>query len=39
MGCRRYSGASRLEVLLDEDDFRSFSQALELKLHVIVLVL
>ena len=23
MGCRRYSAASRLEVLLDEDDFRS----------------
>ena len=30
MGCRRYSAASRHEVLLDEDDFRSFSQALEL---------
>ena len=24
MGCRRYSAASGLEVLLDEDDFRSF---------------
>ena len=31
MDCRRYSAASRLEVLLDEDDFRSFSQALELE--------
>ena len=30
MGCRRYSAANRLEVPLDEDDFRSFSQALEL---------
>ena len=30
MGFKRYSGASRLEVLLDEDDYRSFSQALEL---------
>ena len=30
MGCRRYSDASRLEVLLDEDDFRSAVQALEL---------
>ena len=30
MGCRRYSAASRLEVLLDEDEFRSFLQALEL---------
>ena len=30
MDCRRYSAASRLEVLLDEDDFRSFLQALEL---------
>ena len=46
MGCRRYSAASRLEVLLDEDDFRSSSQALELgdvlllsQLHVTVLVL
>ena len=29
MGCRRYSAASRLEVLLDEDDFRSPSRALE----------
>ena len=43
MGCRRYSAASRL---LDEDDFRSSSQALELgdvlllsQLHVTVLVL
>ena len=46
MGCRRYSAASRHEVLLDEDDLRSFSQALELGdglllsgLHVTVLVL
>ena len=46
MDCRRYSAASRHEVLLDEDDFRSFSQALELgdvlllsQLHVAVLVL
>ena len=30
MGCRRYSAASRHEVLLDENDFRSFWQALEL---------
>ena len=30
MGCRRYSAASRLEVPLDEDDFRSFWRALEL---------
>ena len=30
MGCRRYSAASRHEVLLDGDDFRSFLQALEL---------
>ena len=29
MGCRRYSAASRLEVLLDEDDFRFSSRALE----------
>ena len=29
MGCRRYSAASRLEVLLAEDDFRSFWRALE----------
>ena len=46
MGCRRYFAASRLEVLVDEDDFRSFLQALELgdvlllsQLHVTVLVL
>ena len=44
MGCRRYTAASRHEVLLDEDDSRSFSQALELRdvlllsqLHVAVL--
>ena len=30
MGCGRHSAASRLEVLLDEDDFRSVVQALEL---------
>ena len=30
MGCWRYSAASRLGMLLGEDDFRSFSQALEL---------
>ena len=30
MDCRRYSAASRHEVLLDEDEFRSFVQALEL---------
>ena len=43
MGCRRYSPASRLEVHLDEDDFRSFLQVLELgnvlllsQLHVTV---
>ena len=29
VGCRRYSAASRLEVLLDEDDFRSSSRILE----------
>ena len=29
-GCRRYSAASRPEVLLDEDDFRSSSQTLAL---------
>ena len=46
MGCRRYSAASRHEVHLDEDDFRSFSQSLErgdvlllLHLRVIALVL
>ena len=46
MGCGRHSAASRLEVLLDEDDFRSFLQALELgdvlfllQLRVTVLVL
>ena len=46
MGCRRYFAASRLEVLLDEDDFRSSSQALELgdvlllsQLHVTILAL
>ena len=46
MGCRRYSATSRLEVLLDEDDFRSFWRALELgnvlllsQLHVTILVL
>ena len=30
MDCRRYSAASRHEVLLNEDDFRSFLQSLEL---------
>ena len=30
MDCRRYSAASRLEMLPDEDDFRSFVQAPEL---------
>ena len=46
MGCRRYSAASRLEVLLDGDDFRSFSRALERgsflfvsQLHVPILTL
>ena len=46
MGCRRHSAASRHEVLLDEDDFRSFSQAIELgdvllplQLSVTVLIL
>ena len=46
MVCRRYSAASRLEMLLDEDDFRSFVLALELgdvllplQLSVTVLVL
>ena len=46
MGCTRYSAASRLEVLLDEDDFRSSSRALERgnflllsQLRVTVLVL
>ena len=47
MGCRRYSAAaSRLEVLLDEDDFRSSSRALERgnclllsQLHVTILAL
>ena len=46
MDCRRYSAASRLDVLLDEDEFRSFVQALELgdvllplQLSVTVLVL
>ena len=29
MGCRRYFAAGRLEVLLDEDDFRSSSKALK----------
>ena len=45
MGCRRYSAASRHEVLLDENDFRFLLQALELgdvlllsQLHVTVLV-
>ena len=44
MDCRRYSAASRLEVLLDEDDFRSFRRALESgnvlllsQLHVTIL--
>ena len=36
MGCRRYSDASRLEVLLDEDDFRSSSRALELRTSLLV---
>ena len=46
MDCRRYSAASRHEVLLDEGVFRSFLQALELgdvllplQLSVTVLVL
>ena len=46
MGCRRYSAASRHEVLLDEDDFRSVLKALELgdvllllQLRLTVLVL
>ena len=46
MDCRRYSAASRHEVLLDEDEFRSFIQTLELgdvllplQLSVTVLVL
>ena len=46
MDCRRDSAASRLEVLLDEDDVRSFVQALELgdvllpsQLSVTILVL
>ena len=46
MGCRRYSAPNRLEVLLDEDDFRSFWQAVELRdvlilsqVHVTILVL
>ena len=46
MDCRRYSAASRHEVLLDENDFRSSSQAYELgdvlllsQLHVTILVL
>ena len=30
MDCKRYSAASRHEVLLDEDEFRSLLQALEL---------
>ena len=43
MGCRRYFVANRLEVLVDEDDSRSSSQALELgdvllvsQLHVAI---
>ena len=46
MDCKRYSPASRHEVLLDGDEFRSFSQVLELgyvlhpsQLSVTVLVL
>ena len=46
MGCRRYSAASRLEVLLQEDDFRSFWRALERgnvlllsQLHVTIQIL
>ena len=46
MDCSRYSAASRHEVLLDEDDFRSFWRALELgiflllsQLHVTILAL
>ena len=46
MGCRRYSAASRLEVLLNENDFRSSSRALERgeflllsQLHVAILTL
>ena len=46
MGCRRYSAAIRLEMLLGEDDFRSSSQAVERgdvlllsQLHVAVLEL
>ena len=36
MGCRRYSAASRLEVLLYEDDFRSFLEALQLGSFLLV---
>ena len=46
MDCRRYSVASRHEVLLEEDEFRSFLEVLEigdvlllLQLSVTVLVL
>ena len=46
MGCRHYSAASRLEMLLDEDDFRSSSRVLERgnvllvsQLHVAILTL
>ena len=44
MGCRRYSAASRLEVLLDEDDFRCSWRArenflLHSQLHVTILAL
>ena len=46
MGCGRYSATSRLEVLLDEDDLRSSTRALECgnclllsQLHVTILVL
>ena len=36
MGCRRYFVANRLEVLLDEDDFRSSSPALERGIFLLV---
>ena len=36
MGCTRYSAANRLEVLLDEDDFRSSSRALERRSFLLV---
>ena len=46
MGCRRYSTASRLEVLLDEDDFHTSRRTLGRgkclllsQLHVTILAL